>query len=64
MSSMEREHSQDRELVRHHGSSFSSMDRSIPMYVPGAYTALQPHATDLIAGGIVQTQTEPLRRCP
>lgn len=27
----EREHSQDRELVRHHGSSFSSMDRTIPM---------------------------------
>ncbi|KAJ4992946.1 chromosome segregation atpase [Stagonosporopsis vannaccii] len=32
MSSMEREHSQDRELVRHHGSSFSSMDRAIPMW--------------------------------
>ncbi|KAF9700852.1 hypothetical protein EKO04_001136 [Ascochyta lentis] len=32
MASMEREHSQDRELVRHHGSSFSSMDRSIPMW--------------------------------
>ncbi|KAF3007517.1 hypothetical protein E8E13_005837 [Curvularia kusanoi] len=32
MSSMEREHSQDRELVRHHGSSFSSMDRTIPMW--------------------------------
>lgn len=33
MSSMEREHSLDRDLVRHHGSSFSSMDRTIPMYV-------------------------------
>ncbi|KAH6644423.1 hypothetical protein C7974DRAFT_349293 [Boeremia exigua] len=32
MSTMEREHSQDRELVRHHGSSFSSTDRSIPMW--------------------------------
>ncbi|KAF3035657.1 hypothetical protein E8E12_002247 [Didymella heteroderae] len=32
MSTMEREHSQDRELVRHHGSSFSSMDRTIPMW--------------------------------
>ncbi|KZM23856.1 uncharacterized protein EKO05_0001032 [Ascochyta rabiei] len=32
MASMEREHSQDRELVRHHGSSFSSTDRSIPMW--------------------------------
>ncbi|KAJ4349039.1 hypothetical protein N0V95_004917 [Ascochyta clinopodiicola] len=32
MASMEREHSQERELVRHHGSSFSSMDRSIPMW--------------------------------
>ncbi|KAG9205089.1 hypothetical protein G6514_009549 [Epicoccum nigrum] len=29
---MEREHSQDRDLVRHHGSSFSSMDRTIPMW--------------------------------
>lgn len=33
MASMEREHSLDRELVRTHGASFSSMDRTIPMYV-------------------------------
>lgn len=63
MSSMEREHSQDRELVRHHGSSFSSMDRTIPMYVDGESTVLRQHATDMYAGGIVQTQIAPLLRC-
>lgn len=67
MSSMEREHSQDRELVRHHGSSFSSMDRTIPMYVnlePRVHSAPHSHATDLDVGGTVPTQIEPLRRCP
>ena len=66
MSSMEREHSQDRDLVRHHGSSFSSMDRTIPMYVFKFYAcaARRPRATDFHAGGIVRTQIEPLRHCP
>ena len=64
MSSMEREHSQDRDLVRHHGSSFSSMDRTIPMYVFSVLTVLRLHATDMYPGGTVPTQIVPLRRCP
>ena len=48
MASMEREHSQDREFSRTHGASFSSLDRTIPMYV---YRPLRLHTTDMMQVG-------------